>query len=725
MGIDTDGRSAVYRITAIPENQDRRAFVESMLHRQFAMCHLMASRETLLAAPIDAALFRGAIPGLEAEACGSRDSRALKTLCLIVGEPRDDLGAIDGLYKLFGGRDARITVVFTPVSEERVMAEKFKVERMLSGKGTAFTQSISTRGDAASETSAVHRDLYHDSEETDFLVGALEALKNAALANGGAYKVMIFMQGECNDILEYLCSKLPILEKKTVGTQSFDDLCRIAGGLDAMIFDASRAAKMIGFSNRIRVNKIVPVASVAYDGGVSLGERASGIGENITTDLSAFNLGALISGVPGTGKTFAAMHIASQLVGNRRPEIAIISPTDEWNSFGHERGLHVIALSRAGTRFNFFKCDGSADTRRFYENLAMLLASASDAGPYTNTLEKCLLAAFRQVYSQGRAPDPVEVYEAIEEAIIEQHGKRGAGGVKYTKHGENARAALQNLRVMLNRPEFSKREGVDFPELCRKGVVFDLSGVSNKMKQFYYALLLNQVYGIADGFDTRGDADLRMLICLEEAQAIFQADRNYAATADLIQRIQDFRKRGVGLMLITHSVTDIEPAIRRLCQTKLYFRQSADVARFAANDLLFGEAEKDALIERLKGLEQRTCALNYLQGRKHIGADFARMPERTSEHEHEDLGETPRDDAATAEMKVRVVDGEGNAKEGVRLRLFYVGEKIGEGSSGSDGGFTVANVINGNAYRLMVLGDRRKNDRAFRVVGGELNIVKI
>jgi hypothetical protein len=151
----------------------------------------------------------------------------------------------------------------------------------------------------------------------------------------------------------------------------------------------------------------------------------------------------------------------------------------------------------------------------------MLIASASNAGPYKNSLEKALLAAFHKVYKLVKDPDPQEVYEAIEEAIIEQHGKRTNVGVKYTKHGENTMAALENLRLMLSRPEFAQRNGIDFSKLVKSGVVFDLSEVSNNMKTFFYALILNQVYNIADTFAEDGDDKLRLLIVLEEAQLAF------------------------------------------------------------------------------------------------------------------------------------------------------------------------------------------------------------
>ncbi|EQD45973.1 hypothetical protein B2A_09061, partial [mine drainage metagenome] len=201
----------------------------------------------------------------------------------------------------------------------------------------------------------------------------------------------------------------------------------------------------------------------------------------------------------------------------------------------------------------------------------------SNAGPYRNSIEKVLLSAFNKSYKDTKDPDPNTVYSNIELAVIEQHAKVTNTSIKYTKHGENIKAALQNLRLIISRPEFAYNNGIDFRSIIERGAVFDLSNVSNNMKPFFYALILNQIYGFAESFDIYGDSKLRMLICLEEAQVVFSNDAESAANQDLENRVQNFRKKGIGLFLITHNATDISPRIRRLLQFKMYFRQSADV----------------------------------------------------------------------------------------------------------------------------------------------------
>ncbi|MCL5239419.1 MAG: hypothetical protein M1286_03025 [Candidatus Marsarchaeota archaeon] len=713
----------------MPENLDRMRFLESFLGEPLIVCHDLLNKDTLLLTEleVDTKVTCRALPGIEFSEA-QREARFGDALCLIAADSRGEENVFDSMYTLFGGLDAEIFVSFTPMNRKDVLRAERKTEIMLSKKETGFTKSVSTRGEAASLTDARHTEAYYGSDEKELLASLLEAQKSAMLANGNAYAVVIFLVGDYGLVRDYLYSKLPVIESRKVNCTTPIQIYKLSQRIEALPFDSSRASKMVGFSTSIRRTVIVDAHARKFFGDIALGNSVEGslmeTDESVGVSASAFNLGTIVSGVPGTGKTFAAMGIVGQIAKRGKALVAIISPTEEWNAFGYNNGMRVLRLQRQRTGINFFKCDSGIEIGRFSENLAMLMASASDAGPYTGSLEKCLVAAFRQVYSREIDPDPVSVYEAIEEAIVEQHGKRAGTGVKYTKHGENTRAALQNLRSMLNVPEFSRKEGVDLKELLKAGVVFDLSAVSNKMKPFYYALLLNQIYGIADCFDTRGDSELRMLICLEEAQLVFRKENDTAAAQDLVQRIQDFRKKGVGLMLITHNITDIEPSIRRICQTKLYFRQSADVAKFATADLLFSEESKDAVAERMKGMERGLCAVTYLQGRERAAAAFLKTPRLAPtelSYEPEDsYAAEPRED-----MVACVTDGQGGGKEGIWIQIFYVGEKVYDGRTGTDGKIRVRNTIRGNKYVLVARGDRKKDSRMFNIVGGELNIVKI
>jgi len=186
----------------------------------------------------------------------------------------------------------------------------------------------------------------------------------------------------------------------------------------------------------------------------------------------------------------------------------------------------------------------------------------------------------------------------------------------------------------------------------------------------------------------------------------------------------------VGLMLITHSVSDIEPRIRRLCQTKLYFRQSADVAKYAAEDLLFEEKDKDLLVERLKTLEQGVCALNCIEGRigerHHASSLFILIPHLVIDASH-------REKRLVKEylvpektmMKIRVLDKEGKSRENLRVQVFFLGEKVHDGKTDRTGIIGVENTIRNKEYRVAVLGEKKKDTRMFKAEGGAENTICI
>ena len=298
----------------------------------------------------------------------------------------------------------------------------------------------------------------------------------------------------------------------------------------------------------------------------------------------------MITGLPGSGKTREAMSVIDLILaqsGRVKPAVFVITPTEEWKGFASAHSMFFVKAYADATPINFFRCPGRMDVRKFYGDLAMILASASNAGPYQNPMEKCMLNAFKVAFKDERDPDPASVYNQIEESIVRYHGKRTNAGIKYTKHGENIKSSLEDLRGILSMPQYCVKNGIRMEDLLESVAVFDLSSASTNVKRHLYALILNQIYSLASQFDLNGDGELRLLICIEEAQTIFGGIES-PAVRDIKQRIQDFRKQGVGIILLTHSVSDIEVGIRRLCQLKLYLKQAADTAQIAAKDLILG-----------------------------------------------------------------------------------------------------------------------------------------
>ena len=735
----------IIEVSALPKLFSNKDFISAMLGSQFLICHDLERSRTFMATCNSDGIMRlgRLVTGISFREADSRTIELRNPLYIEGYCPgREERKGVQveetfsDLYLLFGNTNMRFMVSFVPSGPGEIGSVKRRVERLASSRSVRMTRMMGSR-QAASSSESVQMDLYYGSDERLILLELLEMLNKAALNNGISYKVGFVIDGDYGKcgFLDYLMSKILVFDKSAVNERNLDGIFGFLGSADAIPLSCEHAARLLQFSNRITREEMIPTAFSGSVGDIELGEFLEGAntgrGETVRLDTRIFNLGTIISGMPGSGKTATAMGLLNQLAVRSGANAVMISPTKEWNGLGRELGMRIIRIYDDQTRINFFKCDSGINIGRFYENLAMLIASASNAGPYRNSLEKSLLAAFHKAYGRTTAPDPAAVYDEIENAVIEQHGKKNSVEVTFTKHGENIMAALEDLRLMLLRPQFAYAEGIDFNDLLKAGVVFDLSQVSNNMKPFFYALILNQVYSLADALDENGNDKLRMMMCLEEAQLVFDNTEESAASMDLKQRIQDFRKKGVGLFMITHNITDIDIGIRRLCQIKLYFRQSSDVTKFACNDLIFPEDQKEQIIDKLKRLPQGVCALSYMALDGNLRVPKQSIFVKLYKHDINAGEEGGGDRQATANavalcgtMSITLLDAEGMPRPDVRIEVCYLGETLHRMPTDKAGKAVVNDTLMGKLYKLRVLGDRKRETRTFTVIGGRENTVR-
>jgi hypothetical protein len=711
-----------FRIDEAPANINYHMLIEAFFGDEFLICNDFAEGYCSIACNLQSIQrLQSAVRGIKFEEIGNASSADIaesELQCVIAYSTLAEGQFLEGMYNLLDGIETKLYMAFVPVDKNYVEHVKTSIEHKLSGYGVRLTKvmgKIQTYG-------SMQMDLYYGSDERKMLESMLEMLNTSLLSNGKAYKIfLLFKKGtEAEQISSFIESKMFIIERAAVHASTIDGMFAKLKSIDSLPFSYSYSSRMFLFPDSIkRVHTIktdVPEGTGDISVGYFMGDSIRVTGKKTSINIKSLNLGTIITGLPGTGKTLSAMSIAEQLCKIGISTV-IISPTEEWSAFGQKNRMKVVSLYSPNftEKINFFKCDSKIPIEKFYENLAMLLANASNAGPYRSSMEKALLSAFHKAYSTTPIPDPVWIYDEIENAIIEQHGKKTNVGVKYTKHGENVMAALESLRLMLSRPEFAFREGIDFSEFL-KGTVFDLSNVSNNMKSFFYALILNQIYSITDSFDAYGDDKLRLMIILEEAQLVFNQEDISAAVVDLKQRMQDFRKRGIGIMLITHNVTDININVRRLCQTKMYFRQSSDIVKFAIADLGFAdEVEGDAFM-RLKSLERRVCALSYVNAvgaeRLPAGPMFIKtldyiLPDTTAQIIKQ------RHKSMRVNSVIKIMNANGSIGK-ITGELYYVGEKIA-GCSSETGVLEFNNLIKGAKYKLLLLGEHKRDSRWFEI----------
>ncbi len=609
-----------YDIVSMAQDLSRRFILDYMAGRGFMFHHdLLNSRTAMIVE--DEHVGRVNASGIGFNVAQRSEGPAVvdsEFLCIPIAAfaPKDPRRQgtypLDGIYGMFPGLETDIFTSFFPAGIGEVTRFKHDAEDRMSRMEVRLSQSTNYRDVGINTSTAT--DSYYQSHEKNLLQMTLDNIGEVLLSKGASYKVsfLIRMSDRAGDIVNYLKSNAVILGQQRFRARNVHELYYKAKAIWSLPLSYANATQAMGFSGRITRMNRVRTGEIGAGGDMRIGRyldsAISEVDEPVSISSASLNLGTLITGLPGVGKTKLAQSLIEQASGISA-RVAVISPTGEWNGFGRKNSFSVGTLGKTSSRINLFRCE-SSNRRKFYENLAMLVATGCNSGPYKNSVEKCLLSAFSKVYAKTNSPDPQLVYEEIEEAIIEQHGKRTSTSVKYTKHGENARAALESLRQLLMMPQFAYSDGMSFAELVAKGAVFDLAEISNSSKPLVYAMILNQLYNMCDQFDLNGNDKIRLVLCLEESQLVFNADDESGATIDLRQRIQNFRKTGVGLMLITHNIIDISPGIRRLCQNKFYFRQSSDVAKYAANDLVFDELDYDKIIMILKTMGQKECAVN-------------------------------------------------------------------------------------------------------------------
>jgi hypothetical protein len=727
------------KIESAPSEMNMETVLDSFLYSKFMMVHEPGSGSTYIAA--DSEAISNALNGLgiytkKTELTWHEGVHNFKALAVYMFEEersryneerkRVQENRLTSLYSALRSFNSRVFFLFSPSDSRKAEQVKKAIESDISAMEVRATKSPSIRFDSNSYSTQM--EIYHNSDKKRVLISMLDMLNDILMSNGTSYQLSIFIEDseDSDPIYRYLRSKMLVLEEKMASARSMGELYSYPEIMESVPFSIERCSGFIFFSERIRKLSKIKTPFISSGSGIEIGSyMRDGIKiteERLNVARESLNLGCIISGLPGYGKTASAKNIIGQVAKEKNTKVVIISPNDEWNAFGQSNGLDVVKVYDSSKQINFFKCDNLINVERFYEDLSMLIASASNAGPYKNSIEKVLLSAFNKSYKESRDPDPNAVYSNIELAVIEQHGKVTNASVRYTKHGENIRAALQNLRLIISRPEFAYNKGIDFRSIIERGAVFDLSKVSNNMKPFFYALILNQVYGFAESFDIYGDNELRMLICLEEAQVVFSNDSLSAANQDLENRIQNFRKKGIGLFLITHNATDISPRIRRLLQFKMYFRQSADVAKYAANDLIFSESDELEISRKLKLLGQRECAVSYIgfSGNRKIpeSSVFVQISEIKEEAIKCDGFEEKTRNMRLCDTLFTLFSKENAVLSGARADLMYFGEKIAGCVSNEKGELLFRDMLSEKQYELIIIGEKKKDSRRFLVYGG-------
>jgi len=710
----------LFEVSSMPDKPfDRGLFLEAVGRASFSIIYDFSKRAALLAFDSNgmdvSKRLSSSIAGLDfvERKCDFPATMPLEFLTLYRSPENTPLSFLSDIFDL-GITEGLLCIAFVPVEGEELDRGRSFIEKRLNSMrvGSGYSISDGSIGKRVSR-SAQHKDFSH-SDEAALLNEMLESLNRSAITYGIAYKVAFAASN--NLIVECIISKAALLERHSANCK-VEGLLQHVRDMRGMPFGSDTAKSLVNFYGSIKTSYTIPSTYERAGGPIVLGtflkDSVHDTGLEVGIESPVMNLGFIISGLPGSGKTREAMSILDSISKRKDgTRIVVVSPTDEWDAFALSHGMYLLKICDDRVPMNFFRCPEGSETSRFYESLAMILASASSAGPYRNPMEKCMLNAFRRIYAKTKTPDPVFAYSEIEESIVRMHGKRTNTGIKYSKHGENIKSALENLVSILQMPEYSEVRGVCIEELLDRGVVFDISNAGVETKAYFYALILNQIYSVASSFDSNGDSELRLVICLEEAQMMLKDPRS-PAVEDIKYRMQDFRKKGIGLMLLVHNVPDIEVGIRRLCQLKIYLKQAADVADTAAEDLVFAHVENEEVSSKLKHLDARIGALSRVSKLGGSGASHDTIFIKTKEY----LGiprllENPlihyaRVRRLVAPRKIPcllTITSKGLEIAGARIK--YLGEEVCEYSFDKSPALVQLELIEGRNYIVELLGER-------------------
>lgn len=513
---------------------------------------------------------------------------------------------LSDLPMAFRNTDCYLLISFIPQDREALNEVREQWEEELSRLSPVSREGTSLQSYEGLQRSHVsERTNYEESEVAMVAAEMLAMCNNALLRSDAVYSVSIIGWGDKSELLkQHLMGKYwGVYERVSAGK----DLrrCMPVGGGE--ILSGEYASLFVNFAPEFaREETALDISEVPKEffswgkGRVEIGEELlKGLRKHrkLYFDDMSYNTNILIVGQQRMGKTKLAKRIAAH-AAREGAGVVVFSPSSEWSSLaGAEKEMLVIRLAER-IPFNLVRCPSGVRREQFYQNLALLLANAMGAGPYTNPIRNVMLNSFTSLYSRDTEPGITDIYEGVHSSVVEFYSHEE--GKSFGKFGQNIRASLENLRQLMLKEQFRVKDGIRVEDCIENGAVFDLSGCSELERALLYAFILAQVYSyVLSNFDEKGDKELRLLLVMEEAHMVFRkqgregVNIDATATADLERKLGMFSKRGVGMMLITHFADQLSETVRRHAQTHFYFKQDSESLESALKDLKFNPSDEE------------------------------------------------------------------------------------------------------------------------------------
>ena len=241
---------------------------------------------------------------------------------------------LDNVYRIFRSLRINAFTAFSAPPEAEISVLAASLEDRISRIEVRSSYSdIQTHGPTSSRST----DSYYQSFERELLSRLIDNLTEVQMARMSAYKVafVIELANGHEQVIDFLKANSVLFGTRKIAINGVSDLMRWPRAAAAIPLSYSNASFALTLSDRIRRIPYLRATNSSAVGDIVIGSELDGASEGshgITMSSHVMNLGTMIAGLPGTGKTKSAMLMIGQAL---KPGIrlAIISPTGEWNGF--------------------------------------------------------------------------------------------------------------------------------------------------------------------------------------------------------------------------------------------------------------------------------------------------------------------------------------------------------------------------------------------------------
>lgn len=308
----------------------------------------------------------------------------------------------------------------------------------------------------------------------------------------------------------------------------------------------------------------------------------------------------VITGMSGFGKSTLFKSMLRDMHYFKTSSI-IFDAHDEHSPLVMELGGRIHESSISG--INILSLDGSSVAERISEITGLFRKVYRLGYIQTTKLGECLWYTYRRFGARGGTDRSLNQTPKISDLLYEIGiFIRNAKGI-----GErNSLLHLKDRISSLNSPSFSS-DTVSLSELANGIHSFSLSSIKGTEQQIIYIEeLLRRLYNIMKGMPK--DRGIRQYIMMDEAQ--FLISRSSSSSEIITSFIEEGRKYGTGVIIVTHSSCNLSKQIIANASTfiSFYSREPSEVA-FASKILSSGPSSEYSVRAKLSSLQKNEAIM--------------------------------------------------------------------------------------------------------------------